>query len=220
MIVVVAHPSPPVATGMAAALGRDVGVSTASVTTVQELWERIARDKPDLVVVDVLLTPGQAPELSGQLARRQVKAIMLTRTDGAVPFFSLLQSGAAGIALAGDGVAGLTAAVRTVMEGHTHVPSHLLGSVLHEMIVDRRDQQPAPAPRIDNLSPREREVLALLGHGADTREIATHLVISPHTAKTHINRLLGKLGLSSRTEAAAYAITHGIRSSLLEPTHD
>ena len=73
---------------------------------------------------------------------------------------------------------------------------------------------------MDSLSPRELEVLGLLGHGADTRDIARRLVISPHTAKTHINRLLGKLGLSSRTEAASYAITHGIRSSLLEATHD
>jgi DNA-binding NarL/FixJ family response regulator len=219
--VVVAHPSPAVGSGMATALERDLGVSASSVTTVSDLWECVALDGPDLVLVDVLVDPARMASLCGQLARRRVKPLVLTRADAGVPLYALLESGAVGIVLAGDGLAGVVGAVRTVMAGHTHVPPHLLGAVLHELIVDRRAApEVTPADRIDNLSPREQEVLALLGHGADTREIATHLVISPHTAKTHINRVLGKLGFSSRTEAAAFAIAHGLRSSLLETTHD
>ncbi len=221
MIIVVAHPSPAVGSGMATALERDLEVSASSVTTVGELWDRVADDRPDLVLLDVLLAPNQVPSLCGELAQQQVRPLVLTRADSRVPHYALLESGAVGIVLAGDGLAGVVSAVRTVMAGHTHVPPHLLGTVLHELIVDRRaSQEAAPGDRIDNLSPREREVLALLGHGADTREIATHLVISPHTAKTHINRVLGKLGISSRTEAAAFAITHGLRSPLLEATHE
>ena len=220
MIVVVAHPSPSVASGMAAVLERDLGISAMDVTTVGQLWDAVTVHEPYVVVVDVMLDPGRATALCQQLAHRRVKPIVITRADAAVPHFSLLESGAAGLVLAGDGVAGLLAALRTVMEGHPHVPTHLLGTVLHQLIVERRSEEPLGAARLENLSPREREVLALLGHGADTREIATHLVISPHTAKTHINRVLGKLGLSSRTEAAAFAISHGVRSSLLEATHD
>ena len=91
--------------------------------------------------------------------------------------------------------------------------------MLHEVVVARRQEEPA-GDRLDSLSPREREVLALLGRGADTREIAARLVISPYTAKTHINRLLGKLGLASRTEAAAFAVSHDVRPKLLEVSHD
>lgn len=220
MLIVVAHPSPSVATGMAAALRRDLAVSASSVCKVGELWDTIATAAPDLVVLDVGLVPHEVTTICARLTAHGCKPLVLTRSDASVSHFALLEGGAAGIVLAGDGLAGLVGAVRTVIAGHTHVPPHLLGSVLHDLIVERRHDQPAPAGRVDHLSPRELEVLALLGHGAGTREIATHLVISPHTAKTHINRLLGKLGLSSRTEAAAFAITHGIRSSLLEASHD
>ena len=220
MTIAVAHPSPSVATGMAAALERDLGVPAVSVATVPELWQAVGSHDPDLVVLDVLLVPDVAPALCGHLTERGIKTVMLTRVQTSVPHFALLESGAAGIVLAGDGLAGLVTAVRTVMAGNTHVPEHLLGTVLHEVIVERRARESAPMERLDSLSPRELEVLALLGHGADTREIAAHLVISPHTAKTHINRVMGKLGISSRTEAAEVAITHGLRSSLLETTHE
>lgn len=220
MIVVVAHPSPTVATGMAAALDRDLGVSATSVTTIDELWEDVAARTPELVVVDALLAPQQTPALCARLAQHRIKTLVLTRAEEPVPYFALLECGAAGFVLAGDGVAGLSGAVRAVMAGHTHVPPHLLGTVLHELIVERRADDAAPAGRLESLSPREREVLALLGRGADTREIASHLVISPHTAKTHINRVLGKLGLSSRAEAASFAVSHDVRPQLLEATHD
>ena len=71
--------------------------------------------------------------------------------------------------------------------------------------------------RIADLSPREREVLALLARGARTNDIADKLVISPETARTHIQNILAKLGVHSRLEAAAFVIENGLLDHLNGP---
>jgi DNA-binding NarL/FixJ family response regulator len=68
-----------------------------------------------------------------------------------------------------------------------------------------RKQQPQP---VEPLTERELEVLALLGKGYSNKEIATELVITERTARTHVSNILGKLGLASRTQAALYAVEH------------
>ena len=217
MRILVAHRSPSVAEGLAHSLGEELDVAVVAVTTAwTEEWPTDG-DGLDIALVDAQLAPDRAAELCRGLVENGIRAIMLV-DPAAATHLALLEHGAAGLAVTTDGLPGAFAAVRTVMAGHVHIPAHLLGSVLHELIVERRDAQPDFTDRVATLSPREREVLALLGAGAGTREIAARLVISPYTAKTHINRLLGKLGLASRTEA--FALDHDIRSDLLEVTSD
>ena len=145
--------------------------------------------------------------------------VVLTRPDRE-GHLELLASGAAGIAVASDGLAGLVTAVRTVTEGHVHVPAHLLGAVLHEVILVRRPRN-RRAPTGWGRSARVNARCSACSAGVPTPgRSPPRLVISPYTAKTHINRLLGKLGLASRTEAAAFAVSHDVRPDSLEVSHD
>lgn len=215
----VAHPSSLVGEGMASAISGRFGLDTVLVTTLDQTWREVEGHCPEFAVVDAALAPGHEVEVCARLVGCGVTTVIVT-PPGCGRNLDLLERGAAGIAIATDGLGGVLTAVAAVLDGHVHLPPHLLGAVLHELILERRQHAPDPADRLDHLSPREREVLRLLGRGSDTRDIAARLVISPHTAKTHINRVLGKLGLSSRTEAATFAIAHGDQLSLMEATHD
>jgi DNA-binding NarL/FixJ family response regulator len=215
----VAHPSQLVGEGMASAVSDRFGLDTVWTTTLEQTWRVVEGGPLEIAVLDAALAPGHEVEVCARFVSHDVTTVVVTPHDLG-RHLDLLEKGAAGIAVASDGLEGVLRAVSAVLDGHVHLPPHLLGAVLHELILERRQQEPHPSERLDHLSPREREVLWLLGRGSDTRDIAARLVISPHTAKTHINRVLGKLGLSSRTEAATFAITHSHQLSLTEATHD
>ena len=89
----------------------------------------------------------------------------------------------------------------------------MLGALLQRLIHRRRERDEA-LKRMAKLTRREREVLALLAQGADNDGIAQHLVISPETARTHIQNVLGKLDVHSRLEAAAFVTQNGILDDL------
>jgi two-component system nitrate/nitrite response regulator NarL len=89
----------------------------------------------------------------------------------------------------------------------------MLGPLLSRLILRRREQDDA-LRRAGRLTRREREVLALLAEGGDNDAIAQRLVISPQTARTHIQNVLSKLGVHSRLEAAAFVIQNGILEDL------
>src|ERR671918_729742 len=103
-------------------------------------------------------------------------------------------------------------AIRAVHRGDTLIPARMLGDLLGRLI-DRRQQQSDAVRRIGRLTTREREVLNLLAQGGDNDTIAQALVISPQTARTHIQNVLVKLGVHSRLEAAALAIRNGPRDT-------
>ncbi|MGH2727436.1 MAG: LuxR C-terminal-related transcriptional regulator, partial [Actinomycetota bacterium] len=104
-------------------------------------------------------------------------------------------------------------AARAVARGETLVPKQMLGPLLGRLIRRRRQQDEA-LNRLDRLTRREREILVLLAQGADNQTIAQVLVISPETARTHIQKVLGKLGVHSRLEAAAFVVRNGILEEL------
>jgi DNA-binding NarL/FixJ family response regulator len=108
-------------------------------------------------------------------------------------------------------LADLGAAARSVHRGETVVPGRMLGDLIETLLHRQRTQLEA-FRRMSRLTPREREVLGLLTEGADKNTIARALVISPQTARTHIQNILTKLGLHSRLEAVAYVM----RNRLLE----
>ena len=219
MSVLIGHPSPGVLDGMTLALRQCMQVGDVLCANSRERCLEIAsEDRPQVTVIDVDLAPGEELALCEAVAQQGLRVVVVTRSD-AVNHLALLEVGVRGIVLASDGLDDLMRAVRTVLDGNSYVPPHLLGTVLHELIVERRTREAAVDP-MASLTPREREVLGLLGIGADHREIAARLVISPHTAKTHIHRLLGKLEVRSRVEAAALAVAHGIRPSELETAHE
>jgi DNA-binding NarL/FixJ family response regulator len=107
----------------------------------------------------------------------------------------------------------LVEAVRAVARGETLIPPVMLGPLLSELM-ERRDRHEQALLKIAELSPREREVLALVADGLKTSAIAEELVISPETAKTHVHNVLGKLGVHSRLEAASFVIENGLRNHI------
>lgn len=136
---------------------------------------------------------------------------LATLTDG-------LGCGARGYLTHDAAVADLVEAVRTVARGETLIPPPMLGPLLTDLLEQRRVHEQALL-QLAELSPREREVLALLARGMTTTAIAEELVISPETARTHAQNILGKLGLHSRLEAATFVIENGLLEHLRAPGH-
>jgi DNA-binding NarL/FixJ family response regulator len=124
-----------------------------------------------------------------------------------------IESGVDGYVTDADGVAGLADAVRRVVRGEAVIPPAMLGALLRRLIRRRREAANA-AERLVDLTRREREVLHLLVGGQDHHGIAAELFISPETARTHVQRVLRKLGVHSRGEAVALVAQLGLADRL------
>jgi DNA-binding NarL/FixJ family response regulator len=99
--------------------------------------------------------------------------------------------------------------VRGVARGEVLIPPTMLGPLLSDLL-DRRRVHEVALLKLSKLSRRERQVLALVARGKKSSEIAQELVISPETARTHVQNILAKLGVHSRLEAASFVIEHGL----------
>jgi two-component system, NarL family, nitrate/nitrite response regulator NarL len=124
-----------------------------------------------------------------------------------------IESGAAGYVTGHGGLAGVTEAIHTIARGESVVPPAMLGTLLRRLIERQREAARA-AERLVMLTPREREVLSLLVEGRDAAGIAAVLFISPETARTHVQRVLRKLGVHSRLEAITLVATTGLAGRL------
>lgn len=174
---------------------------------------RLARElRPDLVLMDV-----QMPVLDGVSATRQVVAegladvLVLTTFDLDEYVFGALRAGAAGFLLKNAEAAELITAVRTVARGEGLIAPAVTRRLIAEFAAPRvRSANAAQSAAVAGLTPREREVLSCLGQGLSNVEIAARLEMAEATAKTHVSRLLGKLELRSRLQAAVLAQELGI----------
>jgi DNA-binding NarL/FixJ family response regulator len=126
----------------------------------------------------------------------------------------LLDAGANGYLTKESPLAELVSATRAIHRGDTLIPPRMLGPLL-QVLLRRQKERDHAHDRLARLTNREREVLALLAGGADNQSIARVLVISPQTARTHIQNILGKLSVHSRLEAAAFVTQNGIFPELV-----
>jgi DNA-binding NarL/FixJ family response regulator len=175
--------------------------------------EIAARLRPDVVVMDVRM-----PVMDGIEATRQVTAgqgageprvLILTTFDLDEYVFEALRAGASGFALKSRPLEELLTAIRTVAAGE----ALLAPSVTRRLIAHFAHRAPAPpraAPSLAELTEREREVLALVARGLSNAELAATLHVSLPTAKTHVSRILTKLGARDRTQLVILAYESGI----------
>lgn len=169
---------------------------------------------------DVVFLSSDLPGCDGLRAAAMIRdrlpecgVVLLAEREDVQTLVSSLEAGVNGFLTKECPLSELIEAARAVSRGETLIPKQMLGPLLGRLIRRRRQQDDSLA-KLDRLTRREREILALLAQGADNHSIAQELVISPETARTHIQKVLGKLGVHSRLEAAAFVVKNGIVEEL------
>jgi len=165
---------------------------------------------------DVVLLDLHMPGISGpeaiRLLREQAphsKVLMLTVSEDGDDLMRTLQAGAAGYLVKNIETEALTDAIRRAAHGETVVSPVMMGKLVQGM---RQQGQPLP-PGKEKLSPREREIMGCLARGDSNKEIARTLSLAESTIKIHVQNIFKKLNLSSRVQAAVYAVEHGLGST-------
>jgi len=166
--------------------------------------------KPDVVVMDVRM-----PSMNGIEATRLLTAgdpparvLILTTFDLDEYVYQALRAGASGFLLKDRPPEELVAAVRVVAAGEALLAPSVTRRLIEEF-AKRPDPAPAPAA-LNDLTEREREVLVCMGRGMSNSEIASHLYVAETTVKTHVGRVLQKLGLRDRAQAVVIAYESGL----------
>lgn len=173
-----------------------------------EALAKVGPLRPEVALVDVRMPRMDGVELVGRLAAEHpsVAALVLTTFEDDEYVFGGLRAGAKGYLLKDTPSEELVAAILKVRRGET-----VLGGTVAARVVGalRRMPEPAEEPDGEVLSEREVEVLKLVGAGASNREISRRLYITEGTTKNHVSKILRKLGLKDRTQAALYAAKRG-----------
>ncbi|MFF9360160.1 response regulator [Streptomyces griseoluteus] len=163
--------------------------------------------RPDVAVLDVRLPDGDGITVCRELRDRVpgLACLMLTSFDDEDALLDAIMAGAAGYVLKQIKGSDLVSAVRTVASGQSMLDPATTARLLRSLRADPAETTPALPPELEALSPRERDVLALIGDGLTNREIGKRLYLSEKTVKNHISRLLAKLGVQRRVQAAVLA---------------
>jgi DNA-binding NarL/FixJ family response regulator len=167
---------------------------------------------PDVVLMDLRM-----PELDGVQATRQIaerssaRVVVLTTYADDESVFPALRAGAVGYLTKDASAEEIEAAIRAVHRGQTWLDP-VVQARLVSALGDGLPGEPArPLPGLpDNLTPREVEVLTLIGEGLSNREIGERLVLGQATVKTHVNRIFAKTAVRTRAQAVRYAISNGL----------
>ncbi|MBA2725296.1 MAG: response regulator transcription factor [Actinobacteria bacterium] len=195
----------------------------ADLTVVAEAEDRQSavaeakRTRPDVVVIDADL-----PGIIGTQAVRDIKdalpscrILVLAVEPQPQQLSAALEDGANGFVTKTSPVADLLDSIRAVRDGKAVVPDDMLGSLLAHLL-NRKRENAVALQKISKLTKRERQVLACLVDGADNAKIAAAFVISPETARTHIQNILTKLGVHSRLEATALVLHGDVLADLVD----
>jgi DNA-binding NarL/FixJ family response regulator len=182
----------------------DIDVVGEAVDGKQAVAE-VERLRPDVVLMDVRMPVMDGIEATQRIALKSLasRVVVLTTFDEDAYVYGALQAGASGFLLKYAPADDLLAAIRVVARGDAMLAPTVTRRLIEQFA--RRAPNSAAAGLIASLSPREREVLQLVARGLTNAEIAQALVVAPATVKTHVARLLEKLGVRDRVQATALA---------------
>jgi DNA-binding NarL/FixJ family response regulator len=206
--------------GLRAVLSSDETIEVVGeATTGRHAIERVRALRPHVVLMDVRM-----PDLDGIAATREVlatspeiKVVILTTFEQGDYIFGAINAGASGFLLKRTRPEELIAAVHTVAAGDSLLSPSVTRTVL-DRVAKQRVSPDAPDRRLEELTPREREVLELIARGSSNGEIAEALVIEESTVKTHVKRVLMKLGLRDRIHAVIFGYESGLTQPGSKPT--
>ncbi|MGV9247775.1 response regulator [Streptomyces sp. NPDC003710] len=193
--------------GLADLLDAEPDISVVGdADTVEHALARGPALRPHVAVLDVRLPDGDGITVCRELRSRmpELACLMLTSFDDEDALLDAIMAGASGYVLKQIKGSDLVSAVRTVASGQSMLDPATTARLMRSLRAEP-DEQPAVAPELASLSPREREILALIGDGLTNREIGQKLYLSEKTVKNHISRLLAKLGVQRRVQAAVLA---------------
>ena len=189
--------------GLRTLIGRHKELTVAAeASTMAEAIESAARAKPDVIVMDVRLPDGSGVEACSAIreARPETKVIMLTSYADDEALFASIIAGAAGYLLKQTRGQAVVDAITSVASGGSLLDPDVTGKVLERVRRGGAEEDPAFA----SLTDQERKVLEHLAEGKTNRDIGEALFLSEKTVKNYVSRILDKLGLARRAEAAAY----------------
>jgi DNA-binding NarL/FixJ family response regulator len=216
--VLIADDEPLVRSGIDMLLSADpdievVGETADGAAAVREA----ARLQPDVVLMDVRMPGVDGVEATRQITAdaftvepdRPVKVLMLTTFNHDEAVYAAVRAGASGFLLKEAARAELVRAVRAIAAGDGWLDPAVTRALLQEFAARPEPHRPTPT-EIGQLTPREREVLVLAAYGLSNQEIATRLFIGDATVKTHLGRMLMKLGARDRVQAVVAAYQTGL----------
>jgi DNA-binding NarL/FixJ family response regulator len=190
--------------GMAAVLGALPDIDVVGVAaSAEESLAAIVEATPDVVLMDLNL-PGMSGVSATEAITRQAGApavLVVTMVDDDDTVFAALRAGARGYVLKGANGEEIAGALRTIVAGGA-----VFGAGVAERVLAMTTHPPSrPSAERDQLTDRERQVLVLIGEGASNAQIARRLDVSVKTVQNHVSRILDKLQLADRTQAALHA---------------
>jgi two-component system nitrate/nitrite response regulator NarL len=176
--------------------------------------KRAMQFKPDVILLDLHM-PGMTGVETLQLILQgwpEAAVIMLTVSEEGEDLAAALQAGARGYLIKNIDADYLVRAIERAAAGESVLAESMTAKLVAQLQKQRQPKAPAPPSELDKLTPREREILACLARGESNKLIARVLDLAESTVKIHVQNILKKLGLSSRVQAAVFAVEQGLSS--------
>ena len=217
--VLVADDQPLISGGLVALLAAAPGFEpVGEAATGLEAVELAARTRPDVVLMDVRM-----PQMDGIEAARRIlgekgsgdadhrpRVVVLTTFDLDEYVYAALAAGASGFLLKDTPPERILAAIQVAVSGDILIAPSITQRLVETHARQRRSTIAARAGKLKELTPRETEVLQLVGHGLSNTQISSRLVLSEATVKTHVKRMMSKLSLNSRAQGVVVAYESGL----------
>ena len=200
-------------TGLRMLIEQDQTMTVVAMAgTASEALVLAEREKPDIIVLDLMLGDEDGLEFLPQLCKTSPnsRVLILTGVQSTTSHRLAIRRGAMGIVLKQQAAELLLKAIRKVHAGEVWIDRSMMSSVLSDVRSERHEEADPEAGKISSLTPREREVIALVSEGLKNKLIGERLFISETTVTHHLSSIFSKLDVSDRLELIIYAFRYGL----------